>query len=221
MIGKLIHCTVSHQQRECFSTAQQAWQGTAQCRGFHGQWGGWDQHSGNALVLAHWQDQQCIADFMQNHHDRIYAASQQQNTYTCCVITYLKQMFLMPAAITLDNQNDRPPSKPGLMRIADCLVLPQARPHFIDVQQTIWAPNMANAPGMLGGHFWQSIDDANRFVVTTFWSDSQSHQRYVKTQLPDLKVQAGIEQDLKHINGYTVLLENNWTVASIGENNEV
>ncbi|NRA71299.1 MAG: DUF4937 domain-containing protein [Gammaproteobacteria bacterium] len=88
MITKLIICQVTSEQRDNFSLAQQAWQATSQCLGFAGQIGGWEVNSGNAVIIAQWQSQAAVTNFMRTCHDQIAAANNQAVTYSACQVQY-------------------------------------------------------------------------------------------------------------------------------------
>ncbi|NQZ07260.1 MAG: DUF4937 domain-containing protein [Algicola sp.] len=221
LLGKLIVCNVLPEQRRPFSIAQQAWHKTALSRGFVGQLGGWRQNqtepdnpsANQSVILALWQNRQCLDHFMNHLHDEIYEQSAQKNTYLNCKIAFLNRLLIIPAE---QGSESTVGAKPALMRMSDCEVLPGRVEHFIEAQKNVWNPNMAQAKGMMGGHFWQfsGQDEAqsNRFLVTTFWQDQSCHDLYVEQHLPLLKVQAEVELDIKTISGGVVELEQSWRI---------
>lgn len=229
LLGKLITCNVLPEQRRPFSIAQQAWQKTALSPGFVSQLGGWKQHTSSSvhhsinpsenqsIILATWQNRQSLESFMTHLHDDIYEQNAQKNTYLNCKIEFLNQLFTMPS-----ERGNEPAvtDKPALMRMADCEVLPGRVEHFIDVQKNVWGPAMAQAQGMMGGHFWQFVghdsdqnnQQTNRFLVTTFWKDQRCHDLYVKQQLPLIKARAEVDLDIKVIRGGVVDLNECWWI---------
>ncbi len=96
------------------------------------------------------------------------------------------------------------------LRIADCLVRPERRSHFIEMQKTVWQTGMAAS--MLAGAFWQ---DNSRFLVTTLWASKAAHQEYIDTQFPLLQKLACPENDLSA--GVHLPLVPKWTVIAKSE----
>lgn len=82
MLIKWIRCQVAPTDRERFAASQARWGDLARLTGFLGQAGGWNtQRPTEACIVAFWASLDAYRNFMQNHHDPIYAQTRQQHTY--------------------------------------------------------------------------------------------------------------------------------------------
>ena len=71
---------------------------------------------------------------------------------------------------------------------------------------------MAEQAGQLGGVFSEVEGNACRFLVTTFWRDVSSHDRYSRNAVPMLREKADVQSDVRSIVGRTVRLVPEWCV---------
>lgn len=206
---KWIVCRVSDDQRDAFHRAQCAWQQIRGSAGLVAQVGGWSRAGNEACILGQWGDKPAYDAFMERTHDAVVGETSQDQTYHSCQVVLAKDLFDMGG----EASGMRKAIAAGhVLRVADCAVFPERRDHFIDVQQSVWAPAMAGAPGQLGGLFSCANDDACRFLVTTFWCDESCHDAYVRECVPRLRSAAEVTVDLSRIVGRVVRLESDWCV---------
>ncbi|MFG2389115.1 DUF4937 domain-containing protein [Streptomyces lavendulae] len=207
MWGKWIGCSVPTAARERFSEGQRGWAAIADQPGLIGQVGGWDPATGRAHVLALWTDAAAYRRFMDERHDRVFAATGQGGG--CSAIgTATGETFLDMAG----DATDLAPvlRSATVLRVADCRLLPGREEHFLEAQREVWAPGMAAAGGMLAGTVTRLGD--RRCLVTTLWSGPQAHDRYVAGHLPALRARAGLQEDLHSMTGHLISLEPDWRV---------
>lgn len=101
-----------------------------------------------------------------------------------------------------------------LLRITDCFVKQVKVNHFELAQKKVWLPEMKNNQGMLGGVFSKDKNNASHYLVSTFWSSLESHRKYVDTNLPILKVKAGIKNDIASSIGRQIVLIDSWKIIN-------
>lgn len=211
MIVKLFRCTTPDATRDMFHVEQQVrWRALRDVDGFVAQVGGVDRTNPNRVtILGFWRDSDAYARFMGDAHDRIFLSGDQGETYTESD-TYIAELVLdMPGESGSFAEMVRSAS---LVRLADCVVAPGRIDHFVRAQRDIWSPGMAQASGMLGGVFLRAVDEDSRFLVVTFWSSGDAHDRYVRDRLPELRASARPDRDLISISGVDLMLEQGWTV---------
>lgn len=207
-IIKWIVCDVPHARREDFGREQRRWSVLADADGFVAQVGGWDQF-GHACIVGVWRDECAYKAFMEKLHDEIFESGQQGASYKSSQVVVAKQVLDMPGECsTLAAAS----GAGGFLRVADCRVKPDRLDHFLNAQQDIWRPGMADVGGMFGGVFSRGIDDELRYFVMTFWSDSDSHAAYTESTLPRLRKQATPDDDLSSLEGIQVNLVDDWRV---------
>jgi heme-degrading monooxygenase HmoA len=193
-----------------FDRAQRRWSALGGVDGFIGQSGGWaNEAPARAIIVAAWDARDAHGAFMNGAHDSI--AGKQSETYTDAAIALFETICEIPgeagtmaAAMT----------QGGYLRLADCTIRAERTQHFRLVQESIWNPGMARAPGMLGGAFAVSYDDVLRYAVATFWSDEAAHRDYQEHIFPGLNALAGINDDAVRVAGYRVKLVPDWRVPS-------
>jgi hypothetical protein len=88
--------------------------------------------------------------------------------------------------------------------------------HFITVQREIWTPAMESRPGMLGGAFAGAVDDPQRFVVATLWSDKQAHDTYQREIFSRRLYSGRCRTDTKRIAGQYAQVSAEWRVTKGG-----
>ncbi len=208
LLVKWIVCDVAPTSRNEFSQAQEGWAVLSGEDGFVCQVGGWDEKSPDtACVLAVWTDAEAYERFMCDHHDAILRASGQPDTY--------RSVRVATGQPILEMRGDRNGIgvfvTAGVLRVADCVVLPGHEDHFRRVQEHVWLPGMASADGMLGGLFSQVGE--RRYLTTTGWRDARSHERYVHERVPALRAAAGTAGDLQRIESHVLSLIPAWTVC--------
>lgn len=204
---KWVTCSVRDGDRSRFDAAQQRWSRIADQPGLVAQAGGWDRTAPAACVLACWSGAAAYRDFMEQRHDQAAADTGQAGTYESIEVATGESELEMPgAARTLAEAV----SAGVFLRVADCQVHPGRREHFAAVQRETWLPGMSAAPGMLGGLFSRLGD--HRYLVTTWWSSADLHDRYAREQVPVLRRTAAAGDDLAALRGYGVALEPAWLV---------
>lgn len=211
MLVKFIRCRVAAEHADAFSDAQSVWSEMAGTAGFLGQTGGWaeepDDATRTACIVAVWQHPAAHAMFMRDGHDAIVERTGQLDLITSLDVTLFDVMFTMnatadPTAITNAH----------LLRIADCHVQLQRQGTFVRAQQEIWNPAMAETSGMVQGFFSRDQQAAGHFLVTSWWSDVESHAAYVRDTQPRLREQAQPDQDVRSLTGWAISLEEAWRI---------
>lgn len=217
MIAKWIRCHVPKEQMAGFAKAQRHWQECEQLDGFSSQLGGWNQtqlRMVQAHLFAQWQNLAGLQQFMASHHDSIAERSQQIRYYHQCDVACFKWLMALPS-YSGNNETAKFNNEPGFMRIADCQLLPSRRQQFLTIQRSLWNPGMAAVNGMLGGACWQSLDNPNRVLVTSYWRTEKHHRQYQLDHLPQLLQQANVSGYLGGIAGYGVELEPSWQLNAV------
>ena len=166
---KWIVCDVAPTRRVEFSRARELWAVLRPEDGFVCQVGGWDEKSPDtAGVLAVWTDAEAYERFMRDSHDAIVCAPGQQET--------CRSVRVATGPSILEMRGDRNGVEvlltAGVLRVADCVVLPGHEDHFKRVQEHGWLPGMAGVDGMLGGLFCQVGERG--YLTTTGWRDARS-----------------------------------------------
>jgi heme-degrading monooxygenase HmoA len=210
MYIKWIVCQVKEGMKDAFSHAQEQWISTAEAEGFLAQVGGWNINDENeACIIAFWESQQHLVQFMANLHDQIFEENRQSATYHTISVSYFKSLLEM------DGQADslkEAVKNSSLLRIADCDVWPESIKHFEAVQRSVWLPGMQQSEGMLGGLFSNASKQPHRYLVSTFWDSAEHHDRFAREKLPVLRDKAAVEQDLNRIFGRQIGLVESWKV---------
>ncbi|MGK4585766.1 DUF4937 domain-containing protein [Kitasatospora sp. HPMI-4] len=205
MWGKWIVCGVPTAARAEFSSGQRAWSAISDQPGLVGQLGGWDLATGRAHVLALWADVDSYRGFMRERHDAVAATARQSAAYDSIgiatgetVLEWAGDLAGLPDAV----------EAAGLLRLADCRLLPGRAEHFLSVQRRLWVPGMAAAGGMLAGAAVRL--GQGRCLIATLWSGQAAHRRYVARHLPELRARAALADDLRSMTGHVVALEPAW-----------
>jgi quinol monooxygenase YgiN len=219
MITKYIRCEVPAVNKANFSKGQSLWQETANSEGFRSQLGGWELSKGKsakgkstndkAIILAHWQDMESVKSFMKLAHDPIADKTKQACTYSALSVSYLSAVMDIPAS----NQDYQHRVESGFIRIADCYVAPDKADAFIQEQESLWNPGMQQAKGMLGGELCLFNDEANRFLVISYWQSESHHHDYITLYFPALKQQAATDI-IQTISGHNIQTEPSWKITA-------
>ncbi len=209
MLAKWIVCRVSQSNRPAFAAAQLKWTGIAGCDGFSGQFGGFcGEH---VHVVGLWSKRELYEQFMQRDHDSITRANRQHELCSDIRVCVLSRVMDLPGEHA--SLADAVPF--GVFaRIALCEVHEANVEHFLAIQREVWAPAMANVPGMLGGAFWSFDEHPNRFLVSSLWRSESDHSAYSSGVVPQLRQRTAVEQDLASIQGYHFNLQRPWSVFS-------
>jgi heme-degrading monooxygenase HmoA len=193
---KWVRCRVT--DREAFTRGQEGWKALAEVPGFLGQCGGWSRtRAGVAHVFAWWRSEDDHAAFLAGPHDGLAAG--QAGSYGEIGVRLFERELIIGAGPGVGN----------VVRLAHCDVLAGREEHFVRAQSEVWNPGMEDAPGMLGGLFGRR---EREFLVLTWWSSEQDHDRYQRERFPRLRKASGAADDLAAINGDLVVLEPTWTV---------
>ncbi len=213
MYLKWIECKASTDSKNNFSSAQEAWQHIKKCRGFIGQWGGWDtKHLETACIASLWEDSNSYQQFMGEVHDTVTETNRQETTYSSIDVRFFKGIIPMEG---LHKGLRELVQNGGFVRIADCSIHHDKHDHFVDMQKAIWIPEMSRSPGMLGVSFYQGIQDLSNYLVVSFWESLDTHNDYQLNKVPQLRQQAAASKDLKSITGRLIELEASWTVLPV------
>ncbi|QFU21938.1 YdbC family protein [Shewanella eurypsychrophilus] len=206
---KFIECLVPLDKQEAFSVAQRCWRQTSHCPGFIKQYGGWDQKTGRAIILAHWQNRAAIDEFMATTHDKIAEENQQHLTYESCKVSYFNLVNIMPSTKVANV------SEVGFVRVADCKLNPGGAPAFLQDQAEIWTPAMSECDGMLGGYLAQLVTDPLRYMVISLWRDELSHSDYMKLQFKYARAKVNLESYIDELVGYQLSTIPAWDIDSL------
>jgi heme-degrading monooxygenase HmoA len=208
VLAKWIVCRVAAASRPAFSEAQLAWAATADCTGFLGQCGGF--HEDFAHVLALWKDRRSMEDFARHEHEALANSGQQRGFYSAVEVHVLSRLVEMPG-----ERASLPQAVPAgsFARISDCTVHASRRSHFVEAHLRIWRPGLSRVAGLLYGTLWAFDDRPNRFLVASLWDDEASHAGYVGKTMPALRTQAGMHEDIAHIESRGFGLVRSWTVS--------
>jgi len=211
VILKDFRCWVLDGRMDAFSIEQERWSALGDEPGFAAQCGGVDvNHRLKVQIFGMWDGLDSYRAFMGGAHDRIFEAGEQGACYRDAESAVYERVLEMPGVA--DDLAGALKHGASLIRIARCDVLPDRVEHFVDMQRTVWRAGMRDAPGMLGGNFWRSVDDEHRFIVTTAWASIQDHEQYRHERLDGLKATAKPRDDLVSIAGAVVVLDPAWTV---------
>ncbi|WP_076408367.1 DUF4937 domain-containing protein [Shewanella sp. UCD-KL12] len=206
---KFIECQVPLDKQEAFSVAQGCWRQTMHSPGFIKQYGGWDQKTGRAIILAHWQSRAALDEFMASTHDKIAEENQQYLTYESCKVSYFKVINIMPST------NMAKVSEVGFVRVAGCQLKPGGAPAFLQDQAQIWTPAMSRCDGMLGGYIALSVTDPLHYRVISLWRDEQSHSDYIKLQFTSARAQVNLEAYIDELVGYQLPTLTAWDIDTL------
>ncbi len=210
MLIKWIVCHVLPDKQNSFSEAQEKWSTIASTSGFIGQFGGWDlKRPEEACILSIWRNQESFDNFMMSIHDDITDGNNQASTYK-----NLQVKFFVPKMDMKGQYDTLFQAAPfgSYIRIADCFIKEESRSHFLNAQESVWIPAMSKTKGMLGGSFNEDIADNKHYLVTTFWDNEENHSKYTQSQVPRLRDQADVSNDLTQITGRFIQIENSWSV---------
>jgi heme-degrading monooxygenase HmoA len=212
MYIKWIVCQVKEGMKDAFSHAQEQWISTAEAEGFIAQAGGWNtQNESEACIIAFWESREYAERFMATLHDRIVEENRQSETYHTINVAYFDGLLEMKGQTTSLAEAV---GTSELLRVADCVVHSGRTGHFESVQQSVWLPAMQQAKGMLGGMFSKAVDTSNRYLVSTFWDTGAHHDQYRKEQVPILRENASVTDDLQKLIGKQIHLVKSWNVLS-------
>jgi heme-degrading monooxygenase HmoA len=211
MYIKWIVCKVPVNSKKAFSSAQEKWIRTKSTKGFIAQAGGWNLNDETeACIISFWESEDALKYFMQNLHDQIVSENKQDKSYNSITVENYNRILSMEGESSLTEAINNA----ELLRIADCTVKDNKIEHFEEMQKDIWKPGMRTANGILGGCFSKSENDANKYLVSTFWNSLDNHIYYVKKILPRLSEKADAANDLDRITGKQILLVNSWNIIN-------
>lgn len=201
MLIKWINCIVKPGQRDRFSLAQQKWSKLKDIDGFIAQTGGWNEKDPlNACIMGMWRDLDSYQTFMNEYHDEIFQKNGQVNTYDQIEVRLFHSLMDIPGEFSNLHQALK---SAAVIRVSVNHVYEDRKNHFAEVQEKIWNPGMGEAEGMLYGlvgHSQQSHQSQESlYLITSFWRDQASHQRYKTEVFP-----------IQFISGKIVLLEESW-----------
>ena len=219
MYIKWIVCEVKNNFKKEFSTAQEQWIETQNSVGFIGQVGGFDLKSKNiACIISFWENENSLKLFMKNIHDKIFLKNNQSEYYNSIRVDYFNSELKMEGEydLLIDALNN---SK--FLRVADCLVKQEKTDHFDNVQKEVWLPEMKESKGMLGGVFSKNVNNTSHYLVSTFWSSSENHRKYVETNLQKLKIKSDVKNDIENVIGIQIILIDTWKIIKTTANKEL
>ena len=208
MLAKWIRCTVATAQKPAFGRMQEHWRRLADVPGFLFQIGGWNlKNEREACILGLWEDETSYAAFMRDIHDGIIAGSGEDSAYETCVTELFDVMFRMEGCREDWAEAFATAER---LRVARCIVRPEHKAHFVDVQKTVWEPGM-RAAGMTAGLFAEArIAEKLVYLVASAWPAVESHEGYMANALPQLRQQAQVERDAEELQGSAIRLERWW-----------
>ena len=198
MLIKWITCEVV--DRIAFARGQQAWRALREVPGFLGQCGGWGR--GAAHIFGFWQDRGSHELFRTTTHDRIAAA--QAGTHRGLGVRLLDRRLDIGAGFPAGLGGA------GVLRLAHCHIRPGRSASFTRVQEKVWIPGMAAAPGMLGGVVGRA--GAAELAVLTAWRTAADHRSYQDEIFPGLFAAATPAHDTDTVTGDVITLDPAWTV---------
>lgn len=214
MLIKWIICTVPESRRDAFGEAQQAWQSLGEVDGFLGQTGGWHvDDPTQACIMGLWKHPGAYQTFMREIHDTVTDQSGQESMYESSRISLYDWMFDIPgkAASLIEACTSS-----TILRIAECIVHSHRQSHFVRMQQEVWNPGMSRHEAMMGGLFTRNAQEADRFLVATWWRNRQGYDDYVRTTLPELREKASVEGDVRSLDGKIIAIDPAWWVPPAG-----
>lgn len=209
MYIKLIKCHVVPENKVQFSKAQEKWRLISGTQGFIGQIGGWEnQNSTNAYIIGFWESKKDLDRFMDEEHDKLLSNNHQDEYYSKIEVNFFQELIDMAGEST-DIRDAIGKSK--VIRIADCILRPNRKEHFIKIQNEVWYPGMKRVEGMLGGSFGV-CNSKNRYLVITLWSSIEHHKRYMNEEFHHLLSKVNLADDIEKISGSMMILEDEWNV---------
>jgi heme-degrading monooxygenase HmoA len=212
MVLKDFQCRVSIEKYDQFSAEQLRWNALETQAGFVAQCGGRSSDDPTRVqIFGVWTDLDSYHRFMSEAHDPIFEEGSQGDCYCDAQSVIYERVIDIPGDEgDLVSALGRDASMIGVAR---CMVHPSRTEHFIEMQENVWKPGMELSAGMLGGSFWRSMDEGNRFIQTIAWALMEDHERYCQEQLPNLRQRAKPEHDLHKPVGSQILLTPAWTVS--------
>ena len=210
MYVKWIVCSVKKEQRKAFSNAQEKWIEIQKAEGFVGQAGGWDINNENeACIISFWENRESLEFFMKNIHDTIFFGNKQSETYETISVKYFESKSeIKGSAFSLTEAIRNGKS----LQITNCSLNPVKKEHFEKMLKTVCLLGMKKSKGMLGGLFSKPKEDNSHFLVSTFWDSIETHNDYVKNQLPILQTKSNMDLDIDRLTGRQVLLTDSWRI---------
>jgi heme-degrading monooxygenase HmoA len=210
MLLKWIECEVVPGQRAVFHTGQRQWRVLCLAPGLIGQAGGWSDDRRRAFVLGLWASEADYRTFFAHLHDAVADRNGQAEAIAHSSVALADVVLEMPGAA---DSLARGLVGAEVLRIADCQLKPERASRFVDAQARVWAPGMAEAPGMLGGVFGAVRDQPDRFLVATLWSSMEAHDAYARQRVTALREGAGTDDDVEQLVGRVIALVPAWTVV--------
>ncbi|HYK73587.1 MAG TPA: YdbC family protein [Pseudoneobacillus sp.] len=210
MLVKWLVCGVEEKDKPRFDEAQRSWNTLKGIPGFLAQIGGWNIKSPyEACIWALWEDEQSYNDFMQVHHDSIFYASNQKDTYSSIRVNLYKDILQISNSDVKNCINNT-----TVLRVASCDIQERKESQFLNIQRDDWNPGMKNCPGMLGGIVSKNINSINNFLVTSLWNDLKSHQYYIEYLFQKLRAQSKLDDYTTSLDVQLVHLIDEWKVTS-------
>ena len=212
MYIKWIVCNVPVSLKDKFSFAQEKWIRTKSAKGFITQAGGWNlKDNSEAFIISFWESKDALEDFMKNLHHKIVSENTQDKYYSSIIVDHFNSILSMDGESSTLSQAI---NNAKLLRIADFYVQSNRIDHFEKVQKDIWKPGMKKANGMLGGSFSISVNNTNKYSISTFWDSLENHNNYVIEILPQLHEKADAVNDINRIIGKQILLVDSWKIIN-------
>ncbi|WP_169871242.1 YdbC family protein [Shouchella patagoniensis] len=211
MLLKYVICEVAPHKQEAFSSQQSSWNDLSQVSGFLGQAGGWDNtHVKKAHIISLWENEDHYQSFMENHHDAIYAHSNQAES----ISTIAVELFKISVPIHgLSDELTAFLHKSSFIRVAQSFIKPFKQALFTEKQKHLWNPRMASTKAMISGVFGESCRTNRLFITVTGWTSENEHDSYQLNLLPSLKAQAKTRDDIESIERAAFLPVDDWTVT--------
>ncbi|OAJ33568.1 DUF4937 domain-containing protein [Piscirickettsia salmonis] len=209
MLVQWICGEVIDSQREAFVKQQSDWQNALKAAsGFVAQAGGWDSHNEDDVsVLDFWQDRASFEQFNQRPHIELCGVGGKQS---CQLLS--SSVFELSLMISGDY-DDFFKAIPhcAVMRVAECTVKEDCVDHFLNAQQTIWAPGLKAAHALCAA-VMQDIHNPMHHFVVSLWKDEKEHKNYTLRSLPVLRSQSEILKDVDFLWGKLVNFSPDWMV---------
>jgi hypothetical protein len=146
---------------------------------------------------------------MQVHHDPIFYASNQKDTYSSIRVNLYENILQISNSDFKNCINNT-----SVLRVAACEIQDRKDNQFLNFQRDVWNPGMTNCPCMLGGIVSKNINSINNYLVTSLWNDLNSHQYYIEHFFQKLRAQSQLDDYTISIDGQLVHLIDEWKVIS-------
>jgi uncharacterized protein DUF4937 len=164
MLLKAIRCQVAADCRAPFARGQRAWSASSRAPGFSGQTGGWAE--GDAWVTSWWNNWQEYAQFMREHHDRIYAESGQKESVRHVEVSFWD---LLPQGTVDRGHNETPTDAAEYLQIEILELAHGSLPEFEEFMTWRWRPALAGAGGLSMARMCRHRKLPGRYLAWSLW----------------------------------------------------